>query len=207
MPIHYKYRSLENWKFVLDIFLNRRLYAASFETLNDPMEGRYFYFNDEVTKQFRAAILNRKAGWRICSLSKTASNTLMWSYYASGHQGIAIGVSIRPVRGSDLQLKDVRYDREVHVGPRKVGRTVDDVALDILTQKQLAWEHEKEVRVFVRQPFVEIDVRELVFGCLISQVDKELLIGLARKVAPRAKFRTLERDDLDDQNALPLLRR
>ena len=38
--ILYKYRSLDNWKFVLDIFLNKRLYAASFYDMNDPMEGR-----------------------------------------------------------------------------------------------------------------------------------------------------------------------
>jgi hypothetical protein len=94
MRILYKYRSLGNWKFVLDILLNKRLYAASFATLNDPMEGRYFYFKDEVTRQFRAAILYQKTGWKICSLSKTATNTLLWSYYAGGHTGIAVGVAV-----------------------------------------------------------------------------------------------------------------
>ena len=49
-PTFYKYRSLENWRFVLDIFLNKRFYAAPFASLNDPMEGRYYYVG------------NRKAG-------------------------------------------------------------------------------------------------------------------------------------------------
>jgi hypothetical protein len=35
----YKYRSIENWKFLEDIFSNRRLFAATFRSLNDPMEG------------------------------------------------------------------------------------------------------------------------------------------------------------------------
>jgi hypothetical protein len=40
MLLH-KYRSLTDWKFVLDIFAHQRLYAASFLDLNDPMEGDY----------------------------------------------------------------------------------------------------------------------------------------------------------------------
>ena len=31
----YKYRSLENWKFVLDAVVHGRLYAATFDTLNE----------------------------------------------------------------------------------------------------------------------------------------------------------------------------
>ncbi len=38
----YKFRSLENWKFVLDIVIHKRLHAAPFDELNDPMEGRYY---------------------------------------------------------------------------------------------------------------------------------------------------------------------
>ena len=33
--VFYKYRSLANWKFVLDAIANSRLYAATFDTLND----------------------------------------------------------------------------------------------------------------------------------------------------------------------------
>jgi hypothetical protein len=198
-PIFYKYRSLENWKFVLDILLNGRLYAASFETLNDPMEGRYFYFEDDVTRQFKEAILNHKADWKICSLSKTRSNTLMWSYYAGGHRGVAVGVRVRRVRGRDFHFKEVRYDMEVHVGP---GRDAAAVALDILTQKQLAWKHENEFRVFVRRPFVNVEIRELVFGCNISPADGDLLIRLARKCLPGVKIVKLEESDLDAPTTL-----
>ena len=49
----FKYRSLENWRWLLDILVNNRLYAAPFKDLNDPMEGRYFYFGDEMTQAFR----------------------------------------------------------------------------------------------------------------------------------------------------------
>ena len=37
----YKYRTLDDFQFVLDILVNKRLYAATFEEMNDPMEGFY----------------------------------------------------------------------------------------------------------------------------------------------------------------------
>jgi hypothetical protein len=33
----FKYRSLQDWRHVLDIFLNKRLHAAKFKEMNDPM--------------------------------------------------------------------------------------------------------------------------------------------------------------------------
>ena len=40
----YKYRSLENFEFFLDILLNKRLYASSYKDLNDAMEGVYYSY-------------------------------------------------------------------------------------------------------------------------------------------------------------------
>ena len=39
--IFYKYRSLENLDRFLDIIVNNRLYGAVYNTLNDPMEGKF----------------------------------------------------------------------------------------------------------------------------------------------------------------------
>lgn len=41
--MYYKYRDFSSLQFALDIFVNKRMFAASFETLNDPMEGSYLY--------------------------------------------------------------------------------------------------------------------------------------------------------------------
>lgn len=38
---YYKFRSLQNLRFFLDIIINERLYAAKYDELNDPMEGAY----------------------------------------------------------------------------------------------------------------------------------------------------------------------
>lgn len=41
-PMHfYKYRSLSNIRYFLDILIFKRLYLASYSELNDPMEGAF----------------------------------------------------------------------------------------------------------------------------------------------------------------------
>ena len=48
-PMLYKYRALSNLQFALDIFVNERLHAAAFKSLNDPMEGSYSYEHGTLT--------------------------------------------------------------------------------------------------------------------------------------------------------------
>ena len=90
----YKYRGLTNLQFALDIFVNQRLFAASFESLNDPMEGHYVYEPGTLTRSQIRSLYGRKKELGIVALSKTPSNMLMWSYYAESNSGMAVGVEI-----------------------------------------------------------------------------------------------------------------
>src|SRR3990170_4726227 len=109
--IFYKYRSLDNWKFVIDIIVNSRLHAAPFQSLNDPMEGRYYYFGDTVTQGFKKAIYESKMRRNICSLSQERASTLLWSYYAAGHTGVAFGVQVPNASDKHkVEVRHVRYD-------------------------------------------------------------------------------------------------
>jgi hypothetical protein len=191
----FKYRSLENWRFLLDILVNSRLYAAPFKNLNDPMEGRYYYGDGEMTKAFRRLVRARKDEWRICSLTKDPQNTLMWSYYSTGHTGVALGLTV-PDSPSD-QIRDVRYDSQIGIGASSQRRPPRDVALDILSQKQLSWSHEREVRVFSPRPYVPIRLKEIRLGCKASASDRELLDTLVRKTNPRVRIIPVTRTDLD----------
>ena len=191
----FKYRSLENWRFLLDILINKRLYAAPFKELNDPMEGRYYYFGDEMTRAFRRLVRAGKDDWRICSLTKDPHNTLMWSYYSGGHTGVALGVAVE--NPAACRIREVFYDSQIGIGPNSVRRNPRDVALDILTQKQLSWAHEKEVRVFSTRPFVPIRLREIKVGVKASPVDRELLEVIVRKTNPRVRIVPVTRGDLD----------
>ena len=84
--IFYKYRSLENLDRFLDIIVNNRLYGAVYNTLNDPMEGK---FNKQgLEKSDFEEIYGTLKTTRICSLLKKQDNQefpnnfLMWPHYA-----------------------------------------------------------------------------------------------------------------------------
>lgn len=193
----YKYRSLDNWKFVLDALAHSRLYAATFDTLNDPMEGRYYYFGDDVSEEYRRAIYDNRKQKRICSLSRTKTNTLLWSYYGGGHKGVALGVQVRPRQSPVPLIRQVSYDSGIHVRGKSGSRSADAAALDILTQKQMAWQHEQEVRVFTHQPYVAVGIKELVLGCLIDPTDQELICSVAKKWLPKIRVTKLNRSMMD----------
>ena len=195
--ILYKYRSLDNWKFVLDAIANSRLYAATFDTLNDPMEGRYYYFGEDVSREFRRAIFESRKQRRICSLSKTRTNTLLWAYYGGGHKGIALGVQVQTNKRPTPLIRDVTYDNSIHVHGKSATRSADAAALDILTQKQVGWQHEQEVRVFTDKLYVAVTLKELVLGCLIDQSDQDLVISIARKWHSSIRITKLNRSMMD----------
>lgn len=201
-PILYKYRSLENWKFIVDIVVNSRLHAAPFGMLNDPMEGRYYFFGDEVSRGFTRAIFDSKQQHNICSLSQEKASTLLWSYYAGGHTGVAFGVQVLDKRSNrHIEIRSVTYDNGVYIGRAAARRSPEAVALDILTQKQLPWQHEKEVRVFSKSSFVRVKLKTVVLGCNITSIDQELLTALVRRWHPGIKVEKLNRGRLDHPEA------
>jgi len=198
----YKYRPLDNWKFILDILINNRLHASPFHSLNDPMEGRYFYYDRSVSEGFRRAIYEGKVQYNICSLSLTKQNTLLWSYYAGGHKGVAFGVRVLQKRNLRSETRNVTYDNGVYVGGGVKRRDPTEVALEILTQKQMAWDHEKEVRVFVEGSFVSVELVEMVLGCKIEPGDEELLKRIALQLHPNLRIKKMKTSDLDKPEAI-----
>jgi len=94
-------------------------------------------------------------------------------------------------------IGDVEYDSVVQVRGKSGSRSADAAAPDILTQKQLAWQHEQEVRVFTQKPYVKVVIRELVLGCLIEPADQELVCTIAKKWQPRIRITKLNRSKMD----------
>ena len=198
----YKYRSFANWMTILDIIANQRLYAAPFERLNDPMEGRYYYFGANVSKGFRRALYEGKLRRNICSLSAARNNTLLWSYYAQGHAGVAFAVKIKRPRNAPVEVQRVTYDSGVHIGAEDLRQSPDALAVRILTQKQLPWAHEREVRVFSPSQYVGVRLIEILLGCNIAPADRELVTTVARKWHPRIKITQVKRASLDAPDAV-----
>lgn len=94
----YKYMSLQNLWFVLDVVVNQRLYCAHWSELNDPLEGRYEIYLGESSSGLEEKMVTRIEGakdkYRLASLSAGSTNFLLWSHYADGHKGVAIEVEI-----------------------------------------------------------------------------------------------------------------
>ena len=169
----YKYRGIKEFRYFVDISLNKRLFAAPYFDLNDPMEGHYLYRTGELDSDVRELIQNQKEKLRICSLSKIPDNELMWSHYSEGHRGVAIGLSVVE---SKYKIVPITYD-----GPARVGRL--DIhnltAQDILSHKLDVWAYEEEVRIFTQNvQHVDVIIEELILGRGMSTQD----IGFIKKL-------------------------
>lgn len=183
----YKYRGLDNFKNFVDIILKNRLYAAQYKDLNDPMEGQYYYHRGELNRTIRDKILEEKGTLRILSLSRVNNNQLMWSHYADGHKGVAIGVRIDQ---TEYDVQPIEYDGIVTIRSSDYnGQT----AREILRHKLEVWSYEEEVRVFQRnQMFIDVKIEEIILGQRVSNQNVGLIRDLLEKINPEIKIRRAE---------------
>ncbi len=182
----YKYRTLQNFKNFVDIILNQRLYAAPYFDMNDPMEGHYRYNSGIVSEDLIKTIKGEKDKLRICSLSRTPSNLLMWSHYADGHHGVVIGVEVAPKH----EIRPVNYNGRLNLNAAHLLRYLNnETAKMILTHKHEAWRYEEEERVFLSDGtfFVEAEVKEIVLGTRMCNQDKSLIRSLATQINPNIR--------------------
>jgi hypothetical protein len=195
----YKYRSLENWQFFEDILQNRRLYAASFRTLNDPMEGLLYLFDKNISTRYRESIRQASNRLNICSLSESRDNTLLWSYYAAGHTGVAIGVTVLPQTSPRVDSPElVTYDMTVNIDPAtEQSHLPGAIAKRVLSQKLSFWSHEKEYRVFSTRKFVPIEIREIVLGCKMTKSQRRRVREIGSQLVPEVPISQLKRTELD----------
>lgn len=189
----YKYRGLSNLQFALDILVNHRLHAARYKDLNDPMEGQYEYITGTLNTWQRDEIFGQKNEYRLVALSETHNNVLMWSYYGDSHTGMVVGVEITH---PDAQTVPIDY-----VDNLNIDLNHPDIAQRVLSKKLQLWQHERECRVFVRQPFVSVNVRELYFGVATARPIRQLITSIANSFCPDLQISTLAKDDLDYRGA------
>ena len=183
----YKYRSLENFKYFVDIILNNRLYASSFKDLNDPMEGMYYLLTKDCEKTITDKLKEDKGKFKICSLSKLNNDELMWSHYADGHKGVVLGVKIDKAK-YDIQSIEYAGIPTIHS---------DDLshltAKEILCRKLEAWNYEQEERVFVRNTrFVQVYIVEVITGRRMSEMDLKFITLLIHRINSTIQMRKAE---------------
>ncbi|WP_108808179.1 DUF2971 domain-containing protein [Aquimarina spinulae] len=179
----YKYRGLDNFKNFVDIILKNRLYAARYKDLNDPMEGQYYYRHGELNQRIKEKIRDEKGELRICSLSKVRNNELMWSHYANGQKGVAIGVKITD---QNYIAENVQYNGIIYVRDQDYNH---QTARQILCHKLDVWAYEEEKRIFtMNERYVKISVHEIITGRKMNTRDINLVTELIEKINPNIKI-------------------
>ena len=177
--ILYKYRSLENFKTFIDIILKNRLYAAKFKELNDPMEGQYLYRNGELNIDIRKQLSEEKNNLRLCSLSRVNNNELMWSHYANGQRGVAIGIEINRL---EYNIRQVQYNGLPYIQNHNLN---NQTAIEILSNKLEIWNYEEEERVFIHDKhYINVKVKEIILGRAMSNYDNGIIRDLIDKINP-----------------------
>jgi hypothetical protein len=176
----YKYRTLHNFENVLDIIINQRLYAATFESMNDPMEG-FYNLSENVGADDLEALESLMGQLKICSLTPHKNHPLMWTHYADGARGVAIGVAVTE------DVNSVVYDSVSYLTADKKSNI--ERAKKILTYKAGWWKYEDEARVFVENSsYIDVVVKEVIFGEKINPDQKSLLEKIISSVNPTIKL-------------------
>ncbi len=179
--ILYKYRSLDNFEFFVDILVNQSLYATSYKNMNDPMEG--IYYASSLSRSIINDIRSRKESMNICSLSKERNHPLLWTHYANGSRGVNLGVEIT---GHNLIKREIIYG-----GTPLIDDCINTshTALEILTHKLYYWDYEKEVRIFnSNNTQIKVLIKEIILGEKISSHHKKLIKKLANLLIPDAQI-------------------
>jgi hypothetical protein len=175
----FKYRGIQNFRFFIDIVLKNRIYASKYVDLNDPMEGQYYYNKGDLDKSILRKIASEKGDLRLCSLSRKNNNELMWSHYAEGHRGVAIGVMID---NSQYDVRPIQYTGPAYLSN---GQIQHDTPREILSHKLNVWSYEEEERVFVADKlYIDVTVVEVITGRAMSNQDFSFVREIVEKVNP-----------------------
>lgn len=136
----------------------------------------------------------QKKDYRVSCFSKTYDEVLMWSHYASKHTGVCIGFEFptEPLP-KDFIVFPVLYKDNVQ--PFDVYANPYRIILHWITTKSHHWKYEEEVRAVIKSNskkllhdgtnyYYEIEkdwIKEIVFGCKVSDKAVEKTIRLIRK--------------------------
>ena len=116
---------------------------------------------------------------RICSLSGSLNNDLMWSYYANGHKGVVI--ELQPKNLSDVKL--VNYTGISHLNDILHLGSEEDVAREILLRKECFWAHEQEFRIITMKSYVPVKIIRVIIGSKVNPQIKSILKKLLCKLS------------------------
>jgi len=164
----YKYKSLNNLFQVYDILINNRLHCSNIIDFNDPFEGffvvKYLLEIQRTLRKENGCLIGTVRGiWeelslldprvkiivdaiekkKVCSLSRTKNDVLLWAHYANGHRGIAIELDI-----PDDKVFKINYIAnlaEIPLSPDS--KNIEEKAMKAIKTKINSWKYENEYRI------------------------------------------------------------
>ena len=249
MPIVYKYRlgrgpitkdqngkDIEIFERDLKSLSEDKIFVPTPKLLNDPTEGLFddtafsaglgFFkkiVEESITRveQAYAKIKEHLKTAGIYSLSKTATNELMWAYYANGHNGYAIKIDTDVLykslnggsRFANIHAFDVKYVSSLPIIDFSIFNHKDsnNPIQRFVGCKSKSWKHEQEYRLIFDRggELKHIDYRAIkgfVFGYLMPKEDIEYVMNLFKgrhlsysKICLNPKNYQFYTEDIEDQ--------
>jgi hypothetical protein len=147
------------------MLLDEKIYAATFDQLNDPMEGA-FLSNEVLSEEIKKCIKGAKLEKKIVSLvkkedGKLPTNMLMWSHYSDEHRGCCIEFHFQNPE-DEANVHDITYIEKIHAENAENQEEID--VNNILTRKFHDWAYENEVRYLGPKKFVPIQIDTIYLG-------------------------------------------
>jgi hypothetical protein len=140
------------------------------------MEGvfAYSYNNESFVEQKIKEIGDSKRQYKICSLSRTFDNHLLWAHYANGFDGVAIEIELPE---DNQNIKKLDYDRGVFANVNITPNSdAEKIAKDILFSKYNVWNYEEEIRILHDQSYYQnIKVTKVICGHRMNQALYDVL--------------------------------
>lgn len=188
---YYKFKSCNQFEFILDIIINKRLFCSDLHSFNDPFEsnlGLIFseskggisnllqvYKSKEKIEKLKQKFLEN----RVLSFTTNIDSHLMWCHYANAFTGIAIEFEL--LKESDIPEK-VSYGQfvasmnESEVNPCWTEEEFESFRIrKTLLNKQYHWEYEDEYRIITKDKFIPIKVTKVIMGFKINDNYKKNL--------------------------------
>lgn len=190
----YKYRSLSNLSRFLTIIIDRKLYGALYNEMNDPMEG-YYQYDPSVDKALLNSIVDGKKRTYICSLSKRGDIGLMWTHYADKNKGCCLEVEVTSKTWTEVPVDYRNEMPEI---------TPSTTAEDILRVKAEVWKYEEETRflspeidVKKTRPQLTVRINRIFVGCNVDRIEFSHLCKIVKSLDDRIKVIKMRKEWLD----------
>lgn len=169
---------------------NLQLFGNTPSNFNDPLDSylltKALRSDDEMIKDNNSGNSINKARLeqlRITCLSSViptdAQSTIMWAHYADNHKGICLEYDIKSILDlitSSYSLSECN-DGDVVISPcfyheEKTLPTLNELGLKSAFYKHSAWSYEKEFRILLKDPCIELKPSTVYVGCRTPQSDK-----------------------------------